>query len=148
MRRFWPVIIAVLVGTPCFAGNLLRVHDARVHEAPPTAQVLAGYMTLENPTANDMVLVRVTSAQFGTVEIHRTVERGDLTGMEYIAELAVPANGRVVLEPGSYHLMLMKPVQPLRAGDRVSLVLHFSSGSTQTVIATVRRTAEEASHEH
>ena len=45
--------------------------------------------------------------------------------MRRVAGLPLPAGKPVVLEPGGYHLMLMKLPGPLEAGKRVPLTLTF-----------------------
>jgi copper(I)-binding protein len=43
-----------------------------------------------------------------------------------------------VLQRGGYHLMLINPVRPLRAGNNVDLVLEFESGLKLPVTAAVQ----------
>jgi hypothetical protein len=53
--------------------------------------------------------------------------------------LQIDAGTSVVLEPGSYHLMLMGPVRVLRAGDEVRLQLIFDNGEALDVTAVVKK---------
>jgi copper(I)-binding protein len=50
----------------------------------------------------------------------------------------VPANGEVVLKPGSYHLMLMDLKQSLNEGEHFSGVLTFEKAGPITVVFDVK----------
>jgi copper(I)-binding protein len=74
-----------------------------------------------------------------TVEIHETVIEGGLAKMQMLAGgLEVPAQGEVLLEPGSYHLMLIGVTHDLKVGDEVSIELQFEKSGRVTVEARVR----------
>jgi hypothetical protein len=61
--------------------------------------------------------------------------------------MPIPAGGELVLKPGDYHLMLMRPKSALKAGDEVELSLGFDDGSTMAVTLPVRK-ASGADHDH
>jgi copper(I)-binding protein len=68
--------------------------------------------------------------------------------MQPVSELTVPAAGSISLAPGSYHLMLFRPVQALTAGDSVTLRLQRTDGPCVTVTAPVLRQTESSAHQH
>jgi copper(I)-binding protein len=73
------------------------------------------------------------------VEIHRTVIEGDLARMQMLPEgVEVPARGEVLLEPGSYHMMLFDLQRDLQVGDRFSIELWFAESDNLTVEVEVR----------
>jgi copper(I)-binding protein len=131
----------------------LRVVDAWIQEGPPGIPVLAGYLTLENPTADTLRVMNVSSPIAERVEIHRT-DITDMTAtMTRVAELPLPPKGRVAFTPGGYHLMIFGVDEPPRAGARVPLELILDTGEKILVQATVRRDAEvdsgaEEGHHH
>jgi copper(I)-binding protein len=74
-----------------------------------------------------------------TVEIDETVIEGGLAKMQMLAGgLEVPAQGEVLLEPGSYHLMLIGVTHDLKVADEVSIKLQFEKSGRVMVEAKVR----------
>lgn len=125
----------------------LRVADPWVREAPPNAEVQAGYMTLSNENDEDLILTSVAAPQYANAEFHRMWFEGDRMRMEGKSTLVVPAKGQLVLEPGGYHLMLFKPDQRMRAGETVHIRLQCGAGK-KFVEAPVRKAGfiESAPH--
>ncbi|MFK7816378.1 MAG: copper chaperone PCu(A)C [Gammaproteobacteria bacterium] len=96
---------------------------AWVREGPPNAGALAGYVTITNHTDQDRTLVSAKSEQFNVVEIHRTIVENGVAKMRRQKDLPIPAGGSLVLEPGSYHLMLMTPKSAFKANDEVTVTV-------------------------
>lgn len=72
-------------------------------------------------------------------EIHRTVRKGDLVGMEALPEgLEVPAGTRVSLEPGGLHVMLLDLTAPLEAGTAFTVTLHLAQAGDLDLPVPVR----------
>lgn len=130
------------------ADNTPTIHDAWVREAPPGAQVLAGYAQIENATDQANAIIAVSSTAFEKAEIHRSEVKGGIARMAEIKRLDLPAQKIVKLEPGSTHLMLINPKSPLRAGDHVTLIFTLSSGNTLNVDAEVRNAMQPSEHHH
>ena len=131
------------------ADDALMATDAWVREAPPHAEVSAGYLTLHNHSAQAHKLVGVSSPQFQKAEIHEMKMANGQARMQRVGELTIAPNSSVELKPGGYHLMLIKAVQPLKAGDTVEIKLQFNDTPPVTVQAPVRKTdAEEQPHQH
>lgn len=67
---------------------------------------------------------------------------GDNTGgmmkMQKVESVAIPAGKTTKLEPGGYHVMLMKLVKPLKAGETITVTLTFEKAGKKEVTATVR----------
>ena len=131
------------------------VKNAWVREAPPVSPVLAGYMVIENHTDKTNELTSVKSSAFQKIEIHKTVYKDGMASMEGQDSLAIAAEGSVELKPGGTHLMLINPVNPLKAGDTVNFLLVFSNGSKSIVSAPVKKASSmsskdshEGKHEH
>jgi copper(I)-binding protein len=74
-----------------------------------------------------------------TVEIDETVIEGGLAKMQMLTRgLELPARGEVLLEPGSYHLMLIGVTHDLKVADEVSIKLQFEKSGRVMVEAKVR----------
>ena len=117
----------------------ISVIDPWIREAPAVAGVLAAYMTISNNSKHTVQINSASGVDFTMIEIHRTMMHEDMAQMIKQASLRIEAGESLVLEPGGYHLMLMKPKRSLRAGDKVILHLHFASGENIDVIAEVRK---------
>ena len=110
-------------------------------QPPPGSTVLAGYMTISNPGQAAITLSSVSSPDFRAVEVHRTVVEDSVARMLPVGQLEISAGSQVVLEPGSFHLMLFDPARALTAGDTVTLLLHTNHGVCVTAQAPVVRAA-------
>lgn len=126
----------------------IAVKGAWVREAPPVSPVLAGYMVIENHTGNTQELTSVTSSSFQKIEIHKTIYKDGVASMEGQNNLPIAPESKVELKPGGTHLMLINPVKPLKAGDTVSFVLKFASGSKSIVSAPVKKASSMSSQHH
>lgn len=118
----------------------LQVEDAWIREAPPGAMMTAAYARLRNAGKHALTLDRASSEDFGSVELHHTVLQDGLFKMQP-GRLTLPPGERGALEPGGWHLMLMEPVRPLKAGDRVSVMLQCGRERREFQF-TVRAVAE------
>jgi periplasmic copper chaperone A len=131
-----------------FSAQALEVRDAWIPEAPPAARVLAGYMVIQNPSAEPQTLVRVLSLQFGNIMIHNTVQEGEIARMVHMDSVEIPPGQTLTFEPGGLHLMLMHPEKPLREGDIADITLRFASGMQVPVEFRVRKAAAAGAGGH
>ena len=131
MKHLKPAIFSLLLVlvSAATAEPVLEVDSPWIRKAPPGSRVLAGYMTFFNHGATPITLVNVTSPDFESAEIHRTVIEDGVARMLPVERLAIPANGRIALEPGGRHLMLFNPARPLHAGDSATLIIHLADSA-------------------
>jgi copper(I)-binding protein len=116
------LFIASLLLAACGAPQPpLVASDVEVTRPMPGRNMSAGFLVLTNNTDADIRITRVTSPQYGAVEIHETTVEDGIARMRELEALVVPAGGSVRLERGGKHLMLMQARNP---GDRVSLQLY------------------------
>jgi copper(I)-binding protein len=121
------------------ADPFVRVENAWVREAPPSARMLAAYMTIKNTGDKECVLATVDSPDFNHVMLHKSEVVDGVARMIHVDELPIPAHGQLELAPGGYHLMMPAPETPLTEGDRVEFVLTFCDDSTLKVQAEVQK---------
>lgn len=134
-------IVLLLFFAPLCALAVPTVTDAWIPEAPPMSTVMAGFMTMHNPDANDVKIVSVQSEQFEEVQMHLSVTEKGIARMLPQKILIIPAQGDLQLKQGSYHLMLFNSISPLKAGDKVALTINLADGSKLPVIAEVKKAA-------
>ena len=121
----------------------VTVEDAWARTSSMNAENGAVYMLLTSATDDAVVSASVDMEVAMSAEVHETTmaEDGSM-GMQMVMSVALPAGETVAFEPGGYHIMLMGLVEPLAAGDIITVTLTLESGSTVTVDAEVRDDAE------
>lgn len=129
MRTLLPVLLLLVAcGGPQAP---LVATDVEVTRPIPGRDMSAGFLVLTNNTTAALRITRVTSPQFGVVEIHETTLDDGVARMREVPVLVVPANGSVTLERGGKHLMLMR-AQDLGA----SVTLQFFNDDTPVLTIT------------
>ena len=130
--------LSLLISKGVLAADI-SVTDSWIRKAPPGAQVLGAYMMINNQSNHTVTLKSVSSPCFHKVQIHLTKMHDGMVHMLKQPNLQIEPAGSVALEPGGYHLMLMRPVRSLHAGDKVKLQLHFDNEEVIDVTAVVRK---------
>jgi len=113
----------------------LVASDVVVTRPIPGRTMSAGYLSLTNNSNETIRVSRVTSAQYGSVQLHETTIEDGVARMRSIPVLEIPAGQTVTLERGGKHLMLMRPTA---SSETVSL--RFLDGDT--LVLTVDATLE------
>lgn len=148
MRSRWLLSVLGSLAAPAFACDELAVTDAWARLAPPTAPVMAGYLTLSN-AGKEAVTVRAgSSADFMSVELHNMTHENGVMQMRKLDSLDVAAGGELALAPGGMHLMLIGPKRAFAAGESIQIVLQICDGQQQTITLPVREAAPVADGEH
>ncbi|MEA3244501.1 MAG: copper chaperone PCu(A)C [Pseudomonadota bacterium] len=139
MKRALLALIVSAWSLLATADSELQVENAWVREAPPSAHMMAAYMTLKNPGSSDTVLTQVDSPVFDHVMLHKSEVVDGVARMIHQDDILIPAQSSVELKPGSFHLMMPTPEKRLVEGDRVDFILTFSNGETIRLQADVRK---------
>jgi len=108
----------------------LSFEDAWIRAVPPGMGMTAGFGTLRNDGPADIVLTAFSSPEFADVSLHRTEEVDGVSRMRSVPSLPVPAGAGVELAPGGFHLMLMKPLRALEAGQSAEVRMTAEDGRT------------------
>ena len=112
-------------------GDGLVAQNVRVPLPPPGRGMTAAYFTLVNHADRPVTVTRVSSPQFGIVEMHESTIDGGVARMRPLIEITIPARSSVPFAPGGKHVMLMQPVEN---GDDITL--NFYSGDTMILTVT------------
>jgi copper(I)-binding protein len=102
----------------------------------------AAYFTIKNTGSADDALVGAASDVAGKVALHESVGDGTTMTMRPVEEIAIPAGGEAILEPGGYHVMLTDLKQPLEEGDTFKVTLTFKEAGSVDMDVTVRAFTE------
>lgn len=112
-----------------------------VRLVPPVVKDTAAYLTLENRGQVSLRLVGAETPVAQRVSLHQEhrEHRGGHTvlGMRPLPYLDLSPGVRVVFQPGGYHFMLEGLKRPLKAGEKVELVLKFADGTRLRVVLPV-----------
>jgi len=136
MKKVFAVLL-FLVSSISMAGDI-AVEDAWIQDAPPAARVMAAYMRIVNHSDHAVTLEAVESDRFGAVDIHATEVHHGMVHMSERRAVPIAPGESLALEPGGHHLMLRKAKGSVRAGDRVTFMLHFGNGDILETVAVVR----------
>lgn len=111
-------------------GEFISVQDHYVPAAPPNTRVMAGFGKIVNNGEEAVYLVDMSSTQFGKVELHATEVINGSAQMVKQENTLIDKADFLVMEPGSYHLMLMQPKAPLKKGEIVTISFDFKSADS------------------
>ncbi len=126
----------------------LLIDQAWVQEGPPNARVLAGFMHIKNNSKQTITIISAHSEQFKKIEFHRTVHADGMARMEKQENLTIKPGEVLKLEHGGFHLMLITPVNKLKAGDKVELSMTLSSKTVLPLTLQVRTPEGDQSQHH
>ncbi|MGC1778603.1 MAG: copper chaperone PCu(A)C [Xanthobacteraceae bacterium] len=146
MRTFSRLAFAALLigfAAPALAqgagGNSVIVQQPWSRATPNGAKTGAVYMTIDNNSGTADTLTGASSDVADKTQIHQmTVDNGVMKMRELTDGLPVPADGSVVLKPGSYHVMLIGLKKPLTVGETFPLKLTFAKAGTISVTVAVQ----------
>lgn len=138
----------LLAGFAVQAASSLMIHQAWIPEMPPVSKVHAGFASFHNMTDKAITITAVSSPDYDRIEMHLSKEADGMARMIPQKTLVVQANEMLVLQHGSYHLMMFKPKRALKSGDTVELTITLADGSQQTFSANVRKSDNSMQHDH
>lgn len=140
------VLALLIAAAPAYAQ--IGVEDPWARATPPGAKIGAGYLTIRNKSASPDRLVGAASPAAARVEMHVTLQQGEVMRMREVKGFDVPAGGSVVLAPGGAHLMLVDIKAPLREGTKVPVTLRFQRAGEVKVELPVRALGAGHPHAH
>lgn len=101
----------------------------------------AAYVTIENTTNNADALIGVSvPGEFAAMaHLHRTTtSENGMLGMDSTSSIDLPADFKLQMSPGTFHIMLMNPPSTPQPGSKVPITLQFRNHEPITVEAQVR----------
>jgi len=139
----YSVIAAVVIlgVTYALADDLSKdifVSDAWVQAGPPSQNNSAAYLTITNNSSKEAILVSAASDIAGAVEIHQMSDTNGMMNMAMVSNVHIPAMGKITLQPGGFHIMLINLKKPVNKRDIIPITLHFQDGSSIMVNAVVK----------
>ena len=136
----WCAVLWSLSGALCAAGTAatVEVDDAWIRWLPASLPA-GGYATVHNAGLQPVILLSVSSPDYGHASLHRSSIQQGNSVMQSVAQITIPAHSSLNFASSGYHIMLQQPTRTLQPGDHVPIALRFADGSTMTVVFDVRR---------
>jgi len=104
----------------------LQITDPYTRTTPPMAAVAGGFMTVTNNGTESDTFLGGSAGFVEAVEIHEMSMADGIMKMRRLENgLQIAPNETVELKPGGYHLMLIKPSEPMKEGDKHKITLSF-----------------------
>jgi len=120
------------------ADSNLLVAGAWIRQPPPGTDVAAVYLSLENVGTKAVKLTGVDCPVAAMAMLHESKDAGGQSQMRALTQVSLAPGASMAFTPGGKHIMLHGLTHPLQVGERVPLVLIFSSGVRVHVTAVVR----------
>jgi copper(I)-binding protein len=131
-RKIWLLAILVSLWGAAAAAETFKVGSIEVDNpwaraTPKGAPVGGAYMTITNKGAEPDRLIGVSSPVANQAEVHQmAMDNGVMSMRPVSGGLEIKPGQTVVLNPNSFHLMLMGLKQPLTQGERMKATLDFA----------------------
>lgn len=104
----------------------LQITDPYTRTTPPMVAVAGGFMTVTNNGTESDTFLGGSAGFVEAVEIHEMSMADGIMKMRRLENgLQIAPNETVELKPGGYHLMLIKPSEPMKEGDKHKITLSF-----------------------
>ena len=147
MRKVRLLVVLVtlaVVATACGSDEGVQVDGIWARTSPASADAGAVYLQMTASEADRLIGVSVDPSVAATGQIHETVmAEGEIEGMgammrQEVGIVDLPAGETVDLEPGGFHIMLMRLGAPLAVGQTFDITLTFETAGEMTFEVEVR----------
>lgn len=147
------MLSSALCASIAFAADAPSVKVANAWARATVPGQNTGAVYVELTSDRNAALVAAGSPLAGSVELHSMTTEGGVMRMRQVPRVELPAGQTVKLAPNGVHLMLVDLRQPLKAGDKLPLVLSVQppSGMSLTTLkieALVRAPGDDGHHGH
>ncbi|EWH11614.1 hypothetical protein DS2_03860 [Catenovulum agarivorans DS-2] len=126
----------------------LSFSNATVRLLPPGQKQTAAYVTISNSANQDITLAFANSSISQSVEFHQTMMHGEMMHMMQVEQLTIPANGKLELKPGGYHLMLINLSDTWFSQNTVQLEFFDVKNNSYKVTANLSKMAGGKHNHH
>ncbi|GLQ82360.1 hypothetical protein GCM10007881_58830 [Mesorhizobium huakuii] len=143
----------MLAGAQSVLAHEFKIGDIEIghpwsRATPAGAKVAGGYFTITNNGSAPDRLLSISSDISDKAELHEMgVKDGVMTMRPVVGGLEIPAGGKVVLGPGSYHVMFVDLKQPPKQGEMFAATLTFEKAGTVTIKFAVQAMGSAAPQE-
>ncbi|CAB5501878.1 hypothetical protein THERMOT_1516 [Bathymodiolus thermophilus thioautotrophic gill symbiont] len=119
--------------------DTISIHNPWVRSAPPNAPALGAFVEIYNHSDKDIKLLSASASGYKRLELHQSGHKNGMMTMVRKDFALVPAHGKLVFKPGSWHVMMIKPEKVPKEGGMVAITFAFDNGFSKTVNAIVKK---------
>lgn len=125
--------------SPATSAGSMHVEDAWARASMGMDRAGAAYLAVTNSTGQPDALIGARSPAAASVELHETsAGASGQMAMHPVDRIDLPVGGRVALEPGGRHIMLIGLTADLVAGQEIEVTLDFEHAPDLLVKAPVK----------
>jgi len=118
------MLILMLVSCNALSGNI-QIYSAWSRATAPGQT--NGMVDINISSMRSATLIGVSSTAANSTELHSMSHEGGMMKMREVKSVELPAGKQVNLGESGYHLMLIGLKAPLKAGDKVPLILRIKT---------------------
>ena len=149
IRPFALAIVTAFAATAVCAADVkvgnLSIDDAWAKSGQPGPVPSAAFMEIKNTGAADKLISAHCDCAKAT-ELHGVKMIDGAMKMYKVEAMDIPADGKLALKSGSYHIMLIGLTRPLVAGETLPIQLKFEKAGETTVQAKIKDKAMYMGH--
>lgn len=124
------ILVAPVLAHEYKVGSVRVVHPWS-RATPPVAPVASGYLRLINTGEAPDQLLGVSSQIAEKAEIHESTLTDGVARMRPLpGGLTINPKEAIELKPGQAHIMFIRPVRPLKEGERFEATLRFEKAGS------------------
>lgn len=135
MKKF---ILFVLLSSLSLLASEIEIKDAYVRASPPGVPNTAAFMEIVNHTNKNISLIEVNTNISKIAELHTHEMKNGIMKMYQVPKIVIPANGKTILKPGGFHIMVIGLNKALKKGGIVELEMIFSNKYKTTIEVPIK----------
>lgn len=121
----------------------ITVNEARLILPAVAGNPGAAYFTVKNDGDRDRFIRAASIEGAQSAVLHQMGTWNRQPSMDEVTQIAVPAGGELVFEPGGLHVMANDLADTVAAGGQTEVTLTFIGGKTATFPAEVRAAGDD-----
>lgn len=133
---------AALAQTP--ATTVVTPERPWARATPAGAKTGVIYMTVINSSTSIERLLGASTPVAESVQFHNASEENGIVRMHELRTIEIAPAGKIVLQPGGMHVMLVGLKQPLKEGQTFPLTLRFERSGQVEIAVPVERIGASA----
>ena len=150
---FLNLIIYMAITSSSFANSIkfngLILSNFWIKETIGNYKMTSGYLTIENKNSVDERLLSLTSEIAKKHQLHNIIVKNDIMNMENLNNgIVIRAKSKLSLKPGSYHIMFMKLLKPLKITKKYKVILNFKNAGSVTLEMPVHKNRSNNKAKH
>jgi copper(I)-binding protein len=135
MKRLFEAFALLLLTTGAANAATVTVTESWFRSLPSNLPA-GGYFTARNSGKTDLAITGAKSPACGMLMLHKSSDKGGMSGMAMVDRAPLPAGGSITFAPGGFHLMCVAP--KMKIGGTVPVAIQLSDGTAVTANFAVK----------